>query len=59
MRGRGPWKAASWDEARMTSRLSAVIARWPWIAGRVISEAVRAVEEQNDGWGPLRRPAAG
>lgn len=30
-----------------------------WIAERVISEAVRAVEEHNDRWAPLRRPAAG
>jgi hypothetical protein len=28
-----------------------------WIAEQVISEAVRVVEEQNDSWGPLRRPA--
>lgn len=27
-----------------------------WIAGQVIDEAVRAVEEQNLRWGPLRRP---
>jgi Family of unknown function (DUF6098) len=30
-----------------------------WIADRVISEAERAVEEQNLEWGPLRRPASG
>lgn len=29
-----------------------------WISGRVIDEAARAVDEQNDQWGPLRRPAA-
>ena len=28
-----------------------------WIAGRVISDAARAVDEQNERWGPLRRPA--
>jgi hypothetical protein len=30
-----------------------------WIDGQVIKEAVRAVEEQNLQWGPLRRPSAG
>lgn len=30
-----------------------------WIAGQVIDEAARAVDEQNGRWGPLRRPAAG
>jgi hypothetical protein len=30
-----------------------------WIADQVIKEAVRAVEEQNLQWGPLRRPSAG
>ena len=30
-----------------------------WIAECVISEAVQAMEGQNDRWGPLRRPAAG
>jgi hypothetical protein len=29
-----------------------------WIGERVISEAVRIVDEQNAQWGPLRRPAA-
>lgn len=29
-----------------------------WISGDVIHEAVRVVDEQNDQWGPLRRPAA-
>ena len=29
------------------------------IDGQVSKEAVRAVEEQNLRWGPLRRPAAG
>jgi hypothetical protein len=29
-----------------------------WIGDRVISEAVRSVEEQSARWGPLRRPAA-
>jgi hypothetical protein len=29
-----------------------------WIGDRVISEAVRSVEEQSTRWGPLRRPAA-
>lgn len=29
-----------------------------WIADRVISEAVRVVDAQNNRWGPLRRPAA-
>jgi len=28
-----------------------------WLADRVISDAVRVVDEQNDQWGPLRRPA--
>ncbi len=28
-----------------------------WIAGQVLTEAVRVVEQQNDRWGPLRRPA--
>jgi hypothetical protein len=28
-----------------------------WIDDRVISEAVRTVDEQNACWGPLRRPA--
>lgn len=30
-----------------------------WIDDRVISEAVRTVDEQNERWGPLRRPATG
>jgi hypothetical protein len=30
-----------------------------WIADRVITEAVRAVEEQNLQWGPLRRSETG
>jgi hypothetical protein len=29
-----------------------------WISGRVIDEAAHTVDEQNDQWGPLRRPAA-
>ena len=29
-----------------------------WIGDRVISEAVRTVDEHNAQWGPLRRPAA-
>jgi hypothetical protein len=29
-----------------------------WIGERVISEAVRTVDELNAQWGPLRRPAA-
>jgi hypothetical protein len=29
-----------------------------WIASRVLGEAVQEVEEQNERWGPLRRPAA-
>lgn len=28
-----------------------------WLADHVISDAVRAVDEQNQQWGPLRRPA--
>lgn len=28
-----------------------------WLADRVISDAMHAVDEQNDQWGPLRRPA--
>jgi hypothetical protein len=30
-----------------------------WVASRVIEEAVREVEDRNERWGPLRRPAAG
>lgn len=30
-----------------------------WIAEQVIKDAVRAVEEQNLQWGPLRRPSGG
>jgi hypothetical protein len=29
-----------------------------WIAPGIIAEAVRAVDEQNADWGPLRRPSA-
>jgi hypothetical protein len=28
-----------------------------WIAGEIIAEAERVVDEQNAQWGPLRRPA--
>ncbi len=30
-----------------------------WLDDRVISEAERIVDEQNERWGPLRRPTAG
>jgi hypothetical protein len=30
-----------------------------WIVPGIIEEAVRAIDEQNADWGPLRRPAAG
>lgn len=30
-----------------------------WIVPGILAEAVRAIDEQNADWGPLRRPAAG
>jgi hypothetical protein len=30
-----------------------------WVAPSILKEAVRAIDEQNADWGPLRRPAAG
>jgi hypothetical protein len=30
-----------------------------WISSRVISEAMHVVDDQNEQWGPLRRPAGG
>jgi hypothetical protein len=29
-----------------------------WIAPGILAEAVRAIDEQNTTWGPLRRPVA-
>lgn len=56
-----PWLLQGQEQGRGPDNEPLVSCDRPvaWIAFRVLDEAVREVEGQNDRWGPLRRPAAG
>ena len=56
-----PWVLEGREQARGPDNEPLVSCENPvaWIADPVIAEAARTVDEQNERWGPLRRPAAG